>query len=123
MEPGTLCPKHYTIWSCSGWEWCLIFQLLTDGKLVAKKYAKERFVRAQKEEANLKKLMRTETIAHVTTMDEAKEQSLLDALDATGFNIMRASRMLNISKATIYRLIKRYGIRIIRRIDPKGGLK
>ncbi len=123
MEPGTLCPKHYTIWRNSPWGWCLIFHLLTDGKMVSKKYAKERLVRVQTEEANLKKLMRAETIAHVTTMDEAKEQSVMDALDATGFNIMRASRMLNISKATMYRLIKRYGIRIIRQIDPKGGFK
>jgi len=117
MEPGTLCPKHYTAWRYSPWESFLIFHLLTDGDLVVENYEKQRIARRAIEKVH------AQTIEFVATMDEAKEQALLEAMEATGFNIMKATRILKISKATVYRLIQRYGIRITRQIDPKGGFK
>jgi len=90
---------------------------LTDGDLVVEKYEKQHLVKRAIEKVH------AQTIEFVATMDEAKEQALRDAMEATGFNVMKATRMLNISKATAYRLMKKYGIEVIRQYDPKGGFK
>ncbi len=108
MEPGTLCPKHYAAWRSSGWEEFLIFHLSTDGDLVAKNYERDHRVRVQIEKA------RAQAIQYSSTMDEAKEDALIEALELTCYNIAQSMRLLGISKATMYRMIKRYGIKIIR---------
>jgi len=90
---------------------------LTDGNLIVENYEKQRLVRRAIEKD------KAQTTEYIATMDEAREQALMDALEATGFNIMKSTRMLNISKATAYRMIKKYGIKIIREYDPKGGFK
>ncbi|MDI6602430.1 MAG: helix-turn-helix domain-containing protein [Thermoanaerobacteraceae bacterium] len=39
-----------------------------------------------------------------------EEKSIRNAIMATGGNILKAAEMLNLSRATIYRKIKKYGI-------------
>lgn len=56
------------------------------------------------------------------TLQEVERQQIIDALKAAGGNKLLAARRLNISRGTLYRRLRVYGLeRLIR--DPLDGLK
>jgi len=101
-QPALLCPKHYTIWRNSGWEWCLTFILLSGGEAVIKKFAKER----------IREMKLQEKAISGRSMDHIKAAAIVDAIRVNDCNMTAACHDLAISKATMYRQIKRFGIRI-----------
>jgi len=123
MEPGTLCVKHYIIWSGSEWSWMFIFRMLSDGELLTKEFKKDRLQRVHTENLKFGREQHLGETKNVKTYHEAKEVAIIEAIEASGFSIERAARLLRISKATMYRTIQRYGIEIHREFGPAKGKK
>jgi len=108
MEPGTLCPTHYTIWKNSGWEWCLTFVLLSSGKRIMEDFEVGKVKRTLFEERAID--AEPPLPQGPKTMDQIKTAAVVDAIENNNHNITEACRELKISRATIYRYIKRFGI-------------
>lgn len=45
------------------------------------------------------------------TLNEMEREHLILALRETGWNITLAARLINVPRATMYRMMKRYGIK------------
>ena len=56
------------------------------------------------------------------SLDQAERQAIKRALDYTRGNKRQAARLLNIGKTTLYRKIKKYGIRLLRKTREPVGL-
>lgn len=108
MELSTLCPTHYTIWKNSGWEWCLVFLLLSGGKRIMHDFEVGKVKRTLFEERAID--AEPSPPQGPKTMDQIKAAAVIDAIEANNHNITKACRELKISKATIYRYIKKFGI-------------
>ena len=125
MEPGTLCPKHYIVWKDKNRE-CgnfLIFILLSDGNEVMKEFATDRIKRITHEERMAEDDTPVMRYRQARTMEQIKADGIFEAIEANNYHLTRASRDLRISRATMYRSIKRFGIEINKKISIRRKKK
>jgi DNA-binding NtrC family response regulator len=125
MHPGTLCPRHYAKWKQSEFDEYLIFLRLPDGEAITEKYESERdAARAAKMESDEAMLDNDWLYIQdrpAKTMAQIRAAAIADAIEGNGYNVTKAMRELNISRATMYRQIRRYGIQVKRSSSLKRG--
>ena len=122
MEPGTLCPVHYLKWRRTAWEHLFIFHRLPWARAVIERYNGEKLVRIAADEEHLDNEVVFIQERMAKTMDRIKSDAIIEAIEHHNHNVAKATRELGISKAMIYRCIKRYGIELRRsaKVGKKG---
>ena len=114
MEPGTLCPTHFVKWKRSTWGHLFIFHRLPWARVIIERYNRDKLVRIAKDEEKLDHEVVFIQERMVRTMDQIKADAIMEAIEQHHYNVAKATRELGISKAMIYRCIKRFGIKLTR---------
>ena len=119
MHPGTLCPQHFVKWKRAAWEPSFIFLRLPGSRAVVEEWNRQKQQRITIDEASKESepLFLQERMAK--TMAEVKRDAIIEAIEAHDCNVQRATSELGISKASMYRAIKRFGI-VLRRSIKEG---
>lgn len=92
--------------------------MLADGERLTKEFKKDRLRQVRIENFKFGRERYLRKTQNVQTYHEVKEIAIIEAIEASGFIIEKAARLLGIGKATMYRTIHRYGIEIHREFSP-----
>jgi len=114
MVPGVLCYGHYARWSINeaSRDW-LVFHILTKEPGIDElPPSVVRRRESQPEMAGqLPPVKPGEQIPEIVPLREVRKAAILNALKVSGNNVTRAMKLLEISKATMYRYLNKYGVR------------
>lgn len=110
-----MCPSDYRRWA--NWKRDFIFVFIPGTKAVVDEYLAEARTTLRREEKLLGSELEIEQRTEARTMDQIKAAAIVEAIEANNYNVTEAGRELQVSKATMYRAIQKYGIKVKRSIE------